>query len=120
MVVTSAFHQLRSFLTFRCAVRQSLPPEQRMKVQDEPHLPIHILWAAHKSCLQAAILILALAATPTAIYNFLVFIEQVWVAHVPVEGLQLDGLSLQRVYSAWDFWRELAAIGYYFLRGWLC
>ena len=48
------------------------------------------------------------------------FLEQVWVAHVPVEGLQLDGLRLQRVFSAWDFWRELAAIGYYFLRGWLC
>ena len=34
VVVTSAFHQLRSYLTFRCAVRQSLPPEQRMKVAE--------------------------------------------------------------------------------------
>ena len=31
MVTTSAFHQLRSYLTFRCAAR-SLPKEQRPKV----------------------------------------------------------------------------------------
>ena len=48
MVVTSAFHQLRSFLTFRCAVRQSLPPEQRMKVQALLiNLPLSLLQAKH-------------------------------------------------------------------------
>jgi hypothetical protein len=32
VVVTSPFHQLRSYLTFRCAVNQMLPPNRRMKV----------------------------------------------------------------------------------------
>jgi len=45
---------------------------------------------------------------------------QVWLARVPVEELNLRGLSLQRVYSSWDFYRELAALVYYWLRGWLC
>jgi hypothetical protein len=50
------------------------------------------------------------------LYNWL----QVWLAHVPVDGLSLKGLSLQKVYSSWDFFRELAALLYYWLRGWLC
>lgn len=45
---------------------------------------------------------------------------QVWVARVPAGGLDLRGLSLQRVWSSWDFFRELAALAYYFVRGWLC
>ena len=58
--------------------------------------------------------------SPSPRQHCITCVVQVWVAHVPVEGLRLDGLSLQRVFSSWDFWRELAAIGYYFLRGWLC
>ena len=45
---------------------------------------------------------------------------QVWVVRVPAEGLRVEGLSLQRVYLSWDFLRELAALLYYFFRGWLC
>ena len=112
MVVTSAFHQLRSFLTFRCAVRQSLPPEQRMKV---------CRWSTFTVPLSKQSMACGTAGQKSQqAAPFLTCAEQVWVAHVPVEGLQLDGLRLQRVFSAWDFWRELAAIGYYFGRGWLC
>lgn len=75
VVVTNSFHQLRSYLVFRCAVRQSLPGDRQ---------------------------------------------PQVWLAHVPVNELSLRGLSLQKVYSSWDFIRELAALLYYWLRGWLC
>ncbi len=27
---------------------------------------------------------------------------------------------LQKLMAAWDFYREVAALGYYWLRGWLC
>ena len=39
---------------------------------------------------------------------------------MPVDELSLKGVSLQRVYSSWDFYRELIALLYYWLRGWLC
>ncbi|KAK9909341.1 hypothetical protein WJX75_000747 [Coccomyxa subellipsoidea] len=64
VVVTSPFHQFRSYWTFRCAV-QSLSPDRRMKV---------------------------------------------WLARVPVEDVRKRGLALQRLYSSWDFYREIAAI----------
>ena len=31
MVVTNRFHQLRSYLTFRCAVRQRVPHERQLQ-----------------------------------------------------------------------------------------
>ena len=116
MVVTSAFHQLRSYLTFRCAVRQSLPPEQRIKVPNEAaRADGFSCFELHACGMQGG-----RDFWPTSHHLFLTCTEQVWVAHVPAEGLPLNGLRLQRIFSAWDFWRELAAIGYYFLRGWLC
>ena len=33
VVVTNSFHQLRSFLTFQCAVRQSQPQHRQMKAR---------------------------------------------------------------------------------------
>jgi hypothetical protein len=45
---------------------------------------------------------------------------QVWLARVPVQSVYAAGMPLQRVYSSWDFFRELAALMYYGLRGWLC
>ena len=33
VVVTNSFHQLRSFLTFQCAVRQSQPQHRRIKAR---------------------------------------------------------------------------------------
>ena len=45
---------------------------------------------------------------------------QVWLAIVPAGGLSGKGLGLQRLWSSWDFFRELAAIAYYVCRGWLC
>ena len=45
---------------------------------------------------------------------------QVWLARVPVEDVQKRGLALQRLYSSWDFYREIAAIVWYFVHGWLC
>lgn len=45
---------------------------------------------------------------------------QVWLAKLPVEDVRSRGLALQRVYSSWDFYREIAAIMWYFMHGWLC
>ena len=35
MVVTSRFHQLRSYLTFRCAVRQRVPHERQLQARPQ-------------------------------------------------------------------------------------
>ena len=40
MVVTSRFHQLRSYLTFRCAVRQRVPHERQLQAQPQRDLTL--------------------------------------------------------------------------------
>lgn len=127
VVVTNPFHQFRSYWTFRCAV-QTLPPDRRMKVMarfeasenhqspyDRSSVPAHCL--DHLACVIGAgqHLLVLMYNTNTALWQV-----QVWLARLPGENVRLRGLALQRVYSAWDFYREIAAILWYFMHGWLC
>jgi uncharacterized SAM-binding protein YcdF (DUF218 family) len=44
---------------------------------------------------------------------------RLYVAAAPLAGHRGYGAPLDALADQWDFWRELAALGYYGLRGWL-